>query len=271
MRTISGGLVDRVAGDHRGAAREGGDAPVEGLGVAFHQDDVLDLDAELVGDDLREDGVVALSLRREPGVDVDLAGDRMDADMAALIGTEAGALDVAGEAEAEIAAVLARLLLLRRKAGRVEALGHQRERLVVLTAVEADFQAVGEEEALARIGEFVLGDQVAAADLEAVEAELVGELVHRPLDGEAGLRPAAAAIGRDRHGRGVDRLELDPDVGDAIGPGDRGRGDLRDGDAVGDEGAGVVEETVTERNHFAGLLGVELDIVDLASAPARSR
>ena len=58
------GLVDGVAGDHRGAAGEGGDAPVEGLGVALDQDHVLDRDAELVGDDLREDGVVALALRR---------------------------------------------------------------------------------------------------------------------------------------------------------------------------------------------------------------
>ena len=264
-------LVDGVAGDDGGAAREGGDAPVEGAGVALDQDHVLDGDAELVGDDLAEHGLVALPLRGQAGVDVDLAGDRVDLDVPALVGAEAGALDVEGEAEAEVLALGPRLLLLGGEVGRRELVRHHRQRLLVLAAVEADAEAVGEEQALARPRELVVADEVAAAHLEAVEAELLGELVHRPLDGEAGLRPAAAAIGRHRHGRRVDGGELDPDVGDAIRPGDRGRGDLRDRDAVGDEGAGVVEEAVAERDHLAGLLGVELDRSGSASAPGSSR
>ena len=47
-------LVDGVAGHHRAAAREGAGAPVELIGVAGHDIDVAHLDAELVGDDLRE-------------------------------------------------------------------------------------------------------------------------------------------------------------------------------------------------------------------------
>ena len=109
------------------------------------------LDAELVGDDLREDRVVALPLRGEAGVDVDLAGDRMDLDVAALIGAEAGALDVAGEAEAEIpcrcgAPPPAR----RRRLSAPSRSRHQLQRLVILAAVEADLQAVREQQALAR-------------------------------------------------------------------------------------------------------------------------
>ena len=198
-----------------------------------------------------------------PGIDVDLAGDRVDLDVAALVGAEAGALDVAGEAEAEILALAARLLLLGGEALRAEPIGHHLQRLVILPAVQADLQAVGEEEALPVIGELRLGDEVAATHLEAVEPELLGELVHRALDGEAGLRPAAAAVGRHRNGRRVDGGELDPDVRDAVGPGDRRRGDLGDGDAVGDEGAGVVQEAVAQRDHLAGLPGVQLDEVDL--------
>ena len=74
---------------------------------------------------------------------------------------------------------------------------------------------------------------------------------------------AAAAIRRDLHGRRIDRLELHPDVGDAIRPGDRGGGDLRHRDAVGDERAGIVQETVAQPDDLAGLERRKLDGVDL--------
>ena len=57
-------LVDGVAAHHRGAAGERRDTPVERLGVAFDDDDVLRRDTDLVGDDLREHRVVPLALGR---------------------------------------------------------------------------------------------------------------------------------------------------------------------------------------------------------------
>ena len=264
------GLVDGIAADHRGAARKCRDAPVECLGVAFDDDDVRDVDAELVGHDLREDGIVSLPLRGEAGVDIDLAGDRVDANMAALVGAKSGAFDIAGDAEAEIPARRARLLLLGRQCGYADGISRHLERLGVLTAVERHLQTVREQQALARIRKLVLADQIAPADFQAIEPQLLGELVHRALDGEAGLRPAASAVGRHLDGRRVDRLELDPDVGNAVGPGDRGRSDLRDRDAVRDECAGVVQEAVAQPDDFAGLQRRQLDLVNLRALVRRA-
>ena len=49
-----GGFVHGVAGDDRAAAGERAGAPIELIGVAGDDVDVGDIDAELVGDDLRE-------------------------------------------------------------------------------------------------------------------------------------------------------------------------------------------------------------------------
>ena len=60
--------------------------------------------AEHVGDDLREDGRVALALGGQTGGDLDLAGG-LDVHVGALVGTDAGALDVAGQADADLPAL----------------------------------------------------------------------------------------------------------------------------------------------------------------------
>ena len=62
------------------------------------------LHAELVGDQLREDGRVALALGGQAGRDLDLAGG-LDVHVRALVGADAGALDVAGEPDADPAAL----------------------------------------------------------------------------------------------------------------------------------------------------------------------
>ena len=67
-------------------------------------DDVLDAAAEMVGDDLRQRRARALALRGGAGRDRDLAV-RQDAHGDALERTEARALDVIADADAEIAAL----------------------------------------------------------------------------------------------------------------------------------------------------------------------
>ena len=100
-RTHHRGLVDGVAADHRGAAGEGRHAPIEGLGVAFDHDHVLGLTPSW-------SATICANTVSWPWpwlrgrYYVDLAGDRVDADMAALVGAEAGAFDIAGKPEAEI-------------------------------------------------------------------------------------------------------------------------------------------------------------------------
>ena len=116
---------------------------------------------------------------------------------------------------------------------------------------------------LARVGKLVLSDEVSPPHLEAVEAKLAGELVHGALDGVAGMRPAAAAIGGHLHGRHVDGAEGDPKVRNAIGAGYRGRAHLGDGDSVGNERTCIVQEVVLQADHPAILHGCELEGVDL--------
>ena len=99
-----GGEVDRRAAHHGGARGEGADGVRHPAGVAGGDLDVLEAHAELVGDDLREDGLVTLALRGQPGRDLDLARG-LDVHVGALVGTDPGALDVAGQADADPASL----------------------------------------------------------------------------------------------------------------------------------------------------------------------
>src|SRR5690606_11740147 len=71
-------------------------------GVAGDDLDVLEPGAELVGDDLRERRLVTLPLGGQAGGDLHLAAG-LDGDVTALVGTDTGALDVAGDADADLA------------------------------------------------------------------------------------------------------------------------------------------------------------------------
>src|SRR6516165_2304089 len=93
------GGMGSVAGHDRAAAGEGTDAPMELVGVAGHHVDVRDRDADLVGDDLGEAGEMALTLRADAGREQHSAA-ALDLYSGALIGADAGALDVADHADA---------------------------------------------------------------------------------------------------------------------------------------------------------------------------
>ncbi len=100
------GFVDRIAGDNRAAARKRAGAPIEPIGVAGDDIDVGDIDAELVGDDLRKAREMPLPLGADPGGDTDLAVG-LHLDLGAFVGPDAGAFDVAGDADADVAALRA--------------------------------------------------------------------------------------------------------------------------------------------------------------------
>ncbi len=107
----------------------------------------------------------------------------------------AGDLDEHRDADAELhrVATLAPGGLLGAQTGVARRLQHRVERLLVLAGV---------------VGRPALGDQrerlglqqVAAAHLGRVHADLGGEEVHRALDRRGGLRAPGAAVGRDRRG-----------------------------------------------------------------------
>jgi len=86
------------------------------------------LDAELVGNDLCEDGEVPLPLRADAGRDIDLAV-RLHLHLGAFIGPDAGALDIAGDADANMAA-LRRLALGLLKNDVSKKVGIKNKRLV---------------------------------------------------------------------------------------------------------------------------------------------
>ena len=100
---LAGRERDRVAAHDRGARGEGAHGVAEPAGVAGDDLDVLERHAQLVGGDLRERREVALALGGEPGRDLHLAGG-LDHDVRALVRADAGALDVAGQADADLAA-----------------------------------------------------------------------------------------------------------------------------------------------------------------------
>ena len=104
-----------------------------------------------------------------------------------------------------------------------------------------------------------LGDQVLAAHLGRVHADLGGEHVHRPLGRRRRLRPAGAAVRGDRRGVGDDAGRAALDVGDVV---DRRR--HRPGHERGEDRADLDEAT-------AVLDGVQPVVGDLAVAVAADR
>src|SRR5207245_5456365 len=96
----------RVAADDGRAARERPDPLLDAEGVAADHAHVFRRDAELVGGDLGQRGLEPLPLRWHAREDGD-AARRIRADRRALERAHAGQLDVAREADAEQAALLA--------------------------------------------------------------------------------------------------------------------------------------------------------------------
>ena len=190
------GQRDGRPAHHRGARGERADGVRHPPGVAGGHLDVLERHAELVGDDLRERGPVALPLRGQAERDLDLAGG-LDVDVRALVGPDAGALDVAGQADPDRAA-LARAISCRNDSKSSQP--HERLELLqprrVVAGVVDQRPAVLEGQAVV-VGELVGLDEVHRPDLGAVLAEVRRDRVHRPLhrvdDLAAGRRRGTAS------------------------------------------------------------------------------
>ena len=173
---------------------------------------------------------------------------------------EAADLDPGGEADAAIDALAAQLLLLAAELVDVELLEQLVERAVIVTRV------VGDPER-GREGELLLGDEVLAAQLEPVHAELVGEAVHRQLDPVGALRPPGAADGVGAHLVREDAGDLDVDRRPLVAAAHHGEPERRDewreqhhvGAQVGD-GVGLAA------GDRAVALRAERDRVDLIAA-----
>ena len=253
------------------AAAVGAHAERHAAGVAVDDLDVLDRDAELGRDHLREGRLVALAVAVRAGEDGDGAG-RVHPHLAGLEQTgaraeragdvrrrESAGFDVARVAEAAQPALRGRFGLARREAGDVGALEHLVEVRRVVAGV------VGQPDRR-RIRKF--GDEVLAPDRRRIHLHVARRLFDDALDHVGGFRPAGAAVGIDRRGVGEHRLDLDVDRRRLVLAGQQGavedrRHARREGRQVR---AHVGDGLDAQRQELA--LGVqrELDLGDMVAA-----
>src|SRR5262249_41440568 len=116
---------------------------------------------------------------------------------------DAADLDVAREADPEVAAPLSRRRLLATESLVVDELERAVERALVLAAVVGE---AGEDAGVVREG--VRLDEVLPPHVDRVEPELAGHEVDRPLDRVRRLRPPGAAVGVDHARVRVDAEDL---------------------------------------------------------------
>ena len=200
--------MDRRAAHHRGPRGERADGVGHPAGVSGDHLDVLEPAAQHVGSDLGEHRGMALALRGQTGGDLDLAGG-LDVDVGALVGADAGALDVAREADADPTSLGRHLLAEARELVPPDQVLELRQRRGVVAGVVLELAAVLEDQALVE-GELVGLDEVGRPHVGAVLAEGVGDGVHGALHDVAALRAPGSAVGRDHHGVRVEALEDDP-------------------------------------------------------------
>ena len=178
-------------------------------------------------DQLGEGRLVPLAVAVRAGQHRHAAG-RVDADRGAFEeagagaeraddgrGRDAAGLDIGGDADAAQFAARRRLAAPLLEALVIGRLQRELQGRDVIAAV-----VLQRDRGLVGVG--VLRDEIAAAQLGRVHAELVGREVDDALEQEGRLGAARAAIGVDRHGVGEDRLGLDIDRRGRVGAGEQG-------------------------------------------------
>ena len=220
---LVGGLDDGRAADGERSRAVGSERVVRSSGVAVQHGDVLERHAELVGDDLREGRLVALTVTVRAGDHRHRTG-HVDADLTDFEQSHPGAerdrhlgrrepagLDVAGEADAALLAGRFR----SRPPGAEPTVVDVPQGLVEARLVVA--RVVGERHR--RVVREVAGlDEVPPPDLARVDAHLPRRRLHATLHHVGRFRPAGATVGVHRRGVGVERLHFDVDGGRRVLP-----------------------------------------------------
>ena len=194
--------AQRHAADHGAARRERAAAERDLRGIALDVVDGLERHAEPFRHELRERGLVTLSVRMRAGDDRDHAA-RIEAQLHALV-EHAAELDIGRDrASAQLAVPPARGApgLELRPLGNVEALVHH----------SLEFAAVVIVMGRRVIGQRRRRDEIAAADLDPVDPGHLRGAVDQALDQVDRLGPPGAAIDRGRRGVGEDRLRAELD------------------------------------------------------------
>src|SRR5262249_13899983 len=151
-------------------------------GITRHDGDVLRAEAKLARANLRERGAQALSdggrageYRHPPRI--------RDPHQAGLERTALGALDAVRQPDADIAALSSRGGLTLGKVLPTRRLQDLRLRGGIVAAVVADAGARARLERLG-VGHLLRRDEIAAAYLRALQAQLARQAVHQPFHGE---------------------------------------------------------------------------------------
>ncbi len=187
--------VERRTADRRAAAAEGADAVLHDRGVAVQHDHVVDIDAQFVGRDLRERGLLALAMRRSAGQHRHFAG-RIDLDRGAFPSagrrgrrrTERADLAVSGEADAHQTSLLPRFGLFLAQLRIIHQLQRLLQRGFIVAAVVGQSGGGGERKLVGL-------RKVLQPNLRRVHLQFGRQHVHHALDAVRGFGPSRAAIG----------------------------------------------------------------------------
>ena len=216
-------LVERLGNgrhaDSAGARAVGAHAHLHLVGVAMHDRDIVDRNAETRGHELREGRLVPLAVRVRARQNLDRA-DRIDAHFRRFPQADAGAertdrrrrrdaagFDIGGVAETAQLALGGAGRLACREARRVVHLLRLGERgVVVADVIGHDHRRLMRE----------LRHEVLAAEVGRILAEFARGDLDQAFDDIGRFGTAGAAIGVDRGGIGVDRLHLGVDRRDVV-------------------------------------------------------
>ena len=270
---LVGGPHDRLAAHRERPRPVGVLAERPGGRVAVDHVDLVGRDPEPVGHDLGEARLVPLAVRRGAGVGRHRARGVHSHDrrleIAALQAPDRRAeharrgqtadLDVRGEAEPAVDALLAQLRLLAPERLDVDVLEQLGERgLVVAGVVDHPVRQRGREP--------VRGDEVLAPQVERVHVQLARELIDQRLDHVDALGPARTP---DRVRRELVREHPDDvalDVGDLVAAGDHARREGRDDRALDQVvAAAVLDDLGVDDGERAVTLGSELGVRDVVA------
>ena len=214
-RTAIAAAWHALPGDDRAAAREGPGAPVKFARVARDDPHVFDIDAEHVGDELREHREVPLPLRADAGRAAHLAA-RLDRDARTFVRADAGAFDVTRDADADVPPFGAQpRLLVANELLVADDLGRLLERRQVVAAVVNERRGILKHDLVIH-RKLVRSDQVALANLDAIDAKLARGEIEQPLADEHAVLPAGASHRRHDRLVGEDRGELALVVRDVV-------------------------------------------------------
>ena len=193
---------------------------------------------------MRQRRARALALCGRAGGDRDLAAGQ-HAHGHAFEWSQPGALDIIADADAEIAALRARLGLAD---GKRLITGKRQRAPVTLREVTARIdQRLSVTKCEADRVRHLFGlDHVAVAELGAVEPKLLRDAVEQPFHDKYRLRPAGAAYDRRRNTIGEHHRCVDTIGRHHVRAGHGRRGNVRRDDAPGQERAGIMHDTAAQ-------------------------